>query len=104
MVHCNKNLQNSRRITERETPEGLEPCRNRKTETECETIKLKQQCNDLPGGEQCELTCGRCGKSVLSVSQFSFTYSSLRQIIDEVHLKIRNLKNSRQVISSCQKH
>ena len=69
-VHCNKNLQNSRRITERETPEGLEPCRNRKTETECETIKLRQQCNDLPAAEQCELTCGRCGKSVTQLVSF----------------------------------
>ena len=71
----------SRRISESETANGLQPCRNRKTETECETIKLRQKCNELPLGEQCELTCGRCGMLVqfCSMQQYVVVDSGMQQ-------------------------
>ena len=64
-------------VGERERPDGLEPCRNRKTSTECQTVKLQNKCGDLDLAEQCELTCGRCGEDLFLyiMCTFKFKYS-----------------------------
>jgi len=49
-------------VGDREQPDGLTACRNRKTSTECLTAKLNHQCDDEELAEQCEMTCGRCGE------------------------------------------